>query len=810
MGHDIRYALRNLQKNPGFAAVAIVTLALGIAATTAMFSLVNGVLLRPLPYPDPDRVVQVWTTTKDAPRESHAAADFLDLKRGNRTLAALAGFREDAITVASPDRDPIRMGGSLVTADFFDVFGMAPLAGRTFSASVDADRGEPLVVISETLWTQEFGRDPSVVGRRVRVNTAPHTIVGIMPAAFKFPAGSRVWVLVSKAVPPPPVDVPGELLTSREIHFFQAVGRVKPDVSVPQAEADLATIADNLARQFPDTNGGRTVTISPLREGLVSDVREALIILFGAVAVVLLIACANIASLLLARASGRYREMAVRAALGAGRGRLMRQLLTESLLLATIGGALGLLLGAWAIDLLTGLIPEGMPRADEVRIDGRVALVSVLFTYASAVLFGLVPSLQASRTDAAVALRASGDRSSTGGRSRARTRAILVVGEVALTLVLMIAAGLLANSLLRLQRVDPGFRSDEVTVAMVPLPQARYVDGPRQADAYQRILESVQQRGGVQSAALAFPSPLEGANAAGRFTIEGRSDSASRGDRPLASLMAISRDYFSTMGIPLIAGRSFTNDDRPPAPSVAIVNALLVRKYFAGENPVGKRLRFGPPGSPWITIVGVAGDTRNMGIEEDPSPVMYVPYRQFTLPFMNVVVRGGGGAALAGSAIREALRGVDPDLAVDQVVPMRTLLRDSLGAVRFATMLVTAFALAAVLLAAVGLYGLISYSVAQRTREIGIRVALGARPGQVMSPVIREGMALALIGVALGLAGAVGVAKLIASYLFGIGPTDPLTFTAVASVLLLVALLASYIPSRRAVRVDPLTALRAE
>ena len=810
MGNDLRYALRNLQKNPGFAAVAIITLALGIAATTAMFSMVNGVLLRPLPYLDPDRVVQVWTSTKDEPRESHAAADFLDLKRDNRTLTAIAGFREDAITIASGDRDPIRMGGSLVTADFFDVFGMAPLAGRTFSASVDAGRGEPLVVISETVWTQEFGRDPSVVGRRVRVNTAPYTIAGVMPAAFKFPAGSRVWVLVPKAVPPPPVDVPGELLTSREVHFFQAVGRVKPGVSVAQAEADLATIADNLARQFPETNGGRTVTISPLREGLVSDVREALFILFGAVGVVLLIACANIASLLLARASGRYREMAVRAALGAGRGRLIRQLLTESLVLATIGGGLGLLLGAWAIDLLTRVIPEGMPRADEISIDARVALVSVLFTCASAILFGLVPSLQASRTDAAAALRASGDRSSTAGRSRARTRASLVVGEVALTLVLMIAAGLLGNSLIRLQRVDPGFRSDDVTIAMVPLPQARYVDGARQADAYERILERVQQRGGVQSAALAFPSPLEGANAAGRFSIEGQTESSSRGDRPFASLMVISRDYFTTMGIPLISGRYFTKDDRPPVPNVVIVNALLVRKYFGGENPVGKRIRFGRAGQDWITIVGVAGDTRNMGIEEDPTPVIYVPYRHFTLPFMSVVVRGGGGAAAVGSGLREALRGVDPDLAVDQVVPMRTLLRDSLGAVRFATMLVAAFALSAVLLAAVGLYGLISYSVAQRTREIGIRVALGARPGQVMSPVIREGMTLALIGVALGLAGAVGVAKLIASYLFGVGATDPLTFIAVATVLLLVALLASYIPSRRAVRVDPLTALRAE
>ena len=810
MGHDIRYALRNLLKNPGFAAIAIVTLALGIGATTAIFSVVNGVVLRPLPYPDPDRVVQIWTTTRDAPRESHAAADFLDLKRANRTLASLAGFREDAMTIASANREPIRVAGSLVTADFFDVFGMPPLSGRTFSPATEAGSGEPLVVISETLWTQVFGRDPSVVGSRVRVNTAPHTVIGVMPAAFKYPAGARVWVLAPQVVPPPPVDVKGELLTSREVHYFEAVGRVKPDVSVAQARADLGTIADGLSKQFPETNGGRTVTLAPLREGLVSDVREALIILFGAVGVVLLIACANIASLLLARASGRQREMAVRAALGAGRGRLIRQLITESLLLATIGGAIGLLAGSWGIDLLTRLVPEGIPRTDEIGLDGRVGLVSVLMTYASAVLFGLVPSLQASRTDAAGALRGSGDRASTAGRARARSRAALVVGEVALTLVLMVAAGLLANSFIRLQRVDPGFRTDDVTIAMVPLPQARYVDGERQADAYERILEGIQQRGGVHSAALAFPSPLQGGNAAGRFAIEGQPDTGSRGDRPFAALVSVSSDYFRAMGIPFVSGRTFTSQDRPPANRVVIVNTVLARKYFGGVDPVGQRIRFGPQHQPWITIVGVVGDTRNMGVEHEPSPAIYIPFRQFTLPFMSVVVRADGGVAAAGTAVREAVKQVDSELAVDAVLPMRTVLRESIATARFGTLLVSAFALSAVLLAAVGLYGLISFSVAQRTREIGIRVALGARPGQVMSPVIREGMTLAVIGVAIGLAAALAATKLISSYLFGIGATDPLTFLVVSTTLLCVAALASYIPSRRALHVDPLIALRAE
>jgi putative ABC transport system permease protein len=386
----------------------------------------------------------------------------------------------------------------------------------------------------------------------------------------------------------------------------------------------------------------------------------------------------------------------------------------------------------------------------------------------------------------------------------------LVVAEVALTLVLMVAAGLLGNSFLRLQRVDPGFRIDDVTMAMVPLPQARYVDDDRQADAYQRILEGVQQHGGIQSAALVFPSPLDGASAAGRFAIEGRPDSESRGDRPFAALAAVSGDYFRTVGIPLMAGRPFAGNDRPPATTVVIVNALLARKYFNGEDPLGRRIRFGPPGQPWITIVGVVGDTRNMGVEQDPSPVIYIPYRHFTLPFMSVVVRGAGGAAAAGSAIRESVRRVDAELAVDDVLPMRSVVSESLAAARFGTLLVGAFALTAIVLAAVGLYGLISYSVAQRTREIGIRVALGARPRQVMGSVIREGMGLAGAGVVLGLAGALAATRLIASYLFGVGATDPLTFTGGALLLLGIAWLASYLPSRRALRVDPLTALRAE
>ena len=808
MLQDLRYALRTLFKNPGFAVVAILTLALGIGANTAIFSVVNGVLLRPLPYPDAGTIVQVWTTSPGEPKSSHAAADFLEFQRDNRTLLKIAGYREDALTISGAGGEPVRVQGELVTLDYFDVFAMPPQLGRTFSRAADAATNEPLVVLSHAIWTGQFASDPQTVNKRVRINGIPHTVVGVMPASFDYPEGAKAWVLSPKAVPLPPIDVTGDLLESRGVHYFQAVARLRPGVTPEQARADLAALADDQARRFPESNGGRGAAVQPLHEKIVGDVRGALLMLLGAVGLVLLIACANVASLLLARASGRQREIAIRAALGAGRGRLIRQLITESLLLGAFGGAAGLLAGGWAIALLLAVMPDGIPRIAQIGLDGRLAALAILVSFVSASLFGLVPALQASRTDASLVLREA-DRASTGGRHRARTRAVLVVGEIALTVVLLVSAGLLATSFVRLQDVDPGFRVDQVTLVTLPLPQSKYPDGKSQTVFYQRVLEDMQQRGEIQSAAVLFPSPIAGANANGTFTVEGQ-PIPTRTDRPFAAIASVSEDYFGTLGIAMIQGRRFASQDRDPAPAVAIVNSTLVRKYLPGRDAVGTRVRFGDSGDDWITIVGVVADSRNMGLNEAPAPLLYLPYHRFPLAFMSIAARSSAGAGAVASIVREAVKRADPDMPIDKVVPLGQVLHESIAEPRFRTVLLGSFALMAVVLAAVGVYGLISFSVAQRTREIGIRVALGAQSRQVIAPVLWEGLGLALTGIGIGIAASLATTRLLAEFLFGVAPTDPMTYTAVALLLLAIALVASYIPSRRALRVDPITALRAE
>ena len=811
----MRNLLRSFAAHPGFTGVALLTIALGIAANTAIFSVVNGVLLRPLPYPDPDRIVQVWTSDADGPRNAHAAPDFLALQQRARTLARLAGYREDAFTMAPAGVDPVRVTGALVTFDYFEVFGRDAALGRAFSRAADEGRQDPVAVLSHQAWRDTLASDPAVVGRLLRINGVPHTVLGVMPDGFDYPLGARAWVLSLLPVPPPPVDVAGDLLEERNIQYFHAVGRLATPSSSPgavtieQAQAELSAIAADAARLHASSNANRGAFVEPLHERIVGDVRSALLVLMAAVAVVLLIACANVASLLLARASGRQRELAIRTALGASRWRIVRQLLGESLVLALAGGALGLLMGIWAVDLLLAVMPEGVPRVDEIGLDLRVAGAALVVSIVSAVLFGLVPALQASRPESAIALRDAGDRASTAGRGRARTRAALVVVEIALTLVLLVSAGLLANSFMRLQRVDPGFDVDRVSLIAMPLPQGKYVDGQAQASFYQSLLDGLKTRGEIESAAVAFPNPLQGSNAAGSFSIEGR-PAPTPGERPRTNLAAISPDYLRTMGIPLIMGRHFTDQDRDPAPTPVIVNAELARRYWPGEDALGKRVRFEDAAGEWMTVVGIAADSRNRGLAFEPEPLMYIPFHSFTLPFMSVVVRSPGGTAAVASAVRAEVHRLDPELPVDQVRPLESIISASVAQPRFRTMLLGVFALAALTLAAIGVYGLISYSVANRTREIGIRVALGAQPSQVMGPIVREGMLLALIGVALGLAGAVAATKVIGVFLFGIEATDPLTFAAVAVLLLLVALLASYVPSRRALRVDALTALRAE
>jgi putative ABC transport system permease protein len=793
----MRYAFRTLLQTPGFSIVAIATIALGIAANTAIFSVVNAVLLRPLPFRDESRIVKVLTSTADEPKSNHSAGDFLDIERNNRTFEALAGFRADVAAVAVNPGEPKQLQALWVTSSFFDVFRTPAALGRTFSRAQNATPGERLVVLSDATWQQLFGTDAGAVGRRIRINGEAYTVAAVMPRGFQWPEGTPMWMLSPKPVPPSPLDIKDQdPLTNRDVRYFEAVGRLKPGVSLAGAQQDLHLLAMAFQQQHPDSSGGRDIRAVPVREDLTGGVRDALLVIQGAVGLVLLIA----------RATGKRRELAIRAALGAGRGHLLRQLLAESVVLGLAGGVTGLLLSAWLVVLLVRVLPGGLPRADTITLDRTVAIVTVVASLVTGLLFGILPALQASRAKAGEVIKNAGERGST----RARGRAVLVIVEIALTLVLLVGASLLGASFLHLQRVDPGFNAEHVTIAELGVPQTRYPKGSDQTRLYHRLLEGLSQRPELQAVGVGFPGPLHGASASGTFYIEGRS-STTRADKPFAHVGMVSGKYFAAMGIPLLAGRAFTDRDGQDAPGIAIVSAALAKRYWPGENPVGKRLRFDDKATePWITVVGLIGDVRQLGLAEAPPTLLYFPYEQFALPFTTVAVRSSLPEGAVTSLLRAQLAAIDPDLPFGDTSSLQSVLTQSVDEPRFRAMLIGLFALLALILAAVGVYGLISYTVTQRTREIGIRVALGAAPRQVLLPVVREGITLALAGIGIGLVGALLAARALSSFLFGVGASDPLTFAGVALLLLAVATAASYVPSRRALRVDPMVALRAE
>ena len=798
-----RYAIRGLLKAPAFFAIAVTTIALGIAANTSIFSVVNGVLLRPLPFRDEGRVVKVSTTTRDERESNHSAGDFLDVRQHNRSLEAIAGFREDMAAVAATPGEPVLLQSSWVTSEFFDVLGTPPALGRPFAGTDDA-RGQKLVVLGHTAWQRLFGNDTGAIGRSLRINGDAYTVTAVMPQGFAWPQSATMWLLSPLAVPPAPIDMK-DPLTNRDVQYFQAIARLKPGTTLTEAQQDLDTVSTAIQQNHAQTSGGRSVRVTPVRENLVSGVRAALLVIQGAVGLVLLIACANVSSLMIARATGRRRELAIRAALGASRGQLIRQLLAESLVVGIVGGVVGLLLSSWLIVLLVRFLPAGLPRADAIRLDTTVMLVTLLVSIGTGLLFGILPALQASRTQAAHVIKEAGERGST----RARGRAALVVAEIALTLVLLAGAGLLANSFLRLQRVDPGFNAEHATLAWLAVPQTRYPKGPDQTRLYRRLLEGLSERPELQDVGVGFPGPFQANNASATFFVEGRE--STRRDRPFAHIATVSGGYFGAMGIPLLAGRSFLDRDVENAPPVAIVSAALARKYWPGESPIGKRLRFDDgPTNPWIPIVGMVGDVRQLGMSEEPPPLLFFPYEQFALPFTAVAVRSTLPQGTVVALLKAQLAAIDPDLPFGDITTLRAEVEDNVDQPRFRAMLIGVFALLALALAAVGVFGLISYTVAQRTREIGIRVALGAAPRQVLVPMLREGITLALAGIGIGLVGAFLAGRALSAFLYGVGASDPVTLLSVASLMLIVATLASYIPSRRALRVDPVVALRAE
>jgi putative ABC transport system permease protein len=804
MGH-LRYAWRTLTASPGFTLIAIATLALGIGANTAIFSVVNGVLLRPLPFGEPDRIVRIYSVARDDDRGGHSAANYRDLERANQSLAALAGYRSLVFGVAARQGEATRLDGSFVTAGFFDVLGVAAEHGRAFTAQVDTTPGERRVVLSHDAATTLYGSGPQAVDQRLRVDGEPHTVVGVMPPRVAWPSGSRMWVLSLDEVPPSPVDTRAPD-ADRDVRYFEAIARLRADVSLPQARDDLRRVGALIAQEHGASAERTSFDAVPIVEEVVGNVRAGLLVLQAAVGLVLLIACANVSSLLIARSTGRQRELAIRAAIGASRRDLVRQLFAESLALAVAGGAAGLLLGGWLTRLLVSVLPGGIPRTGEIRLDLSVAAMTMLVALATAGIVGVMPAVQASRTDAATALKRAGERGST----RARARAAFVVVEVALTLVLLAGAGLLVNSFVRLQRTDSGLRAESVTLVPLMLPQSRYPTGASQTELYRRLMEGAAAAPRIQAVGVGFPRPLRGSRAFGTFFLEGR-PSATAADRASANIGSVSGGYFAAIGVPLVAGRTFTESDTASAPRVAVVNATLAAKYWPGGNALGKRLRFDDADDvPWFTIVGIVGDVRQLGLDQAAPPIVYFPYAQFALPFTDVAIRSDAPQSSIVSLVRARLAEIDPDLPIGTATPLEEVLGLAVAQPRFRAALISAFAALALVLAAVGVFGLISHSVSQRTREIGIRIALGARQNDVLGLVFRESMLLAAIGIVLGLGGALASGRMLRTFLYGVHPHDPLTLAVVSGLLLSAAALASYVPARRALRVDPIDALRAE
>jgi putative ABC transport system permease protein len=806
LAQDVRYALRSLRRAPGFTLIALITLALGIGGTTAIFSVVDGILLRPLPYPDASRLVSVSISTPNAESGgTFSAADYLDYQRGAQSFAALTGYRQLTVDVTGRG-EPIRLVALETTSAFFDVIQMPPLAGRLYSERLDPPAGPRVAVLSEDTWTTNFGRAADVVGSVVRLNGTPTTILGVAPRTLRHPNAADVWTLSPLPVPTSPLATEGDPLINREVNYFQAIARLKPGVSLDAARADLRVVAGRIRQANPDTNEQETATVVPLQEEIVGDVRTALLVLLGAVGFVLLIACANVASLTLARGTGRRRELAVRSALGASRRRLLVQLLTESVVLALAGGLIGLLVAYWGVQLLLAIAPESIPRIREVGLDLRVAAFGAFVSAAVGVFFGLMPALQDTRGRVVEALK-DGGRS---GTSRTGARSALVVAEIALSLMLLIGAGLMLASFARLRSVDPGFVVNNLVVASVSLPQTRY-NPPAQVRFYEQLHERIVANGVTQRAALVFPAPFSGANAAGGYRVEGAPERP-RAERSVAQISTVSPGYFQTMGIALLRGRELTFADRRDGPGMIVINKALAEREWPGQDPIGKRLSMGSADDPdsRLTVVGVVADSRRGDLATAPEPAIYFSIPQFTLPFMAVVVRTPSGEAATADAIRGAVKSVDPELPIDDVETVERVLDRVTGQPRFRAVLVAAFAIVALLLAAVGLYGLISYTIAQRVPEIGVRLALGATPAQVFGLVIGQGLRLAALGVAIGLAGAFGVARVLAGLLYSTSATDPVVYASLALLLLSIAALACYIPARRAMRIDPMIALRAE
>jgi predicted permease len=807
---DLRYGARMLLKNPGFTAVAVLTLALGIGANTAIFSVVNGVLLRPLPYYEPERLVMLWAEQPIQQAQlgvtdySVTNADFVDWRNQNQVfehIAAMFGHRGNLMGGGEPESVAVLYASS----SLFPLLNARLAVGRAFLPEEDRAGADSVVVISHGLWRQRYGADTNIIGQKITLDNKAYTVIGVTAPDFQFPHRGELpaqFKITTKVdLYRPLAFTPAEMNDRLDDHLA-VIARLKPGVSVEQASADMSAIARRLAEQYPQTNKDRGARLTPLHQQAVGKARTALLVLLGAVGFVLLIACANVANLLLARAAGRQKEMAIRAALGANRWRVVRQLLTECLLLAVSGGAAGLLLAWRLVELLPAIAPDNLPRAQDIRLDTRVAGFTLVVSLLTGIVFGLLPALQASKIDFGEGLK-EGARGGAG-LLRRRLRGFLVVGEVALALVLLIGAGLLIRSFAHLTEVDPGFDPRRILMMNVWPQPPKYTNS--QANAFhQQTLERVRALPGVEASSMVHPAPLSGENRSASFGVEGR---PSPTEEPFnAGIRIISPEFFKTFRVPLVNGRLLAESDDTKAPPVVVVNESLARIYFANENPLGKRLIIS---GETHAIVGVVGDVKHSSLDEEAKAEIYFPMAQSTRRTMTLAVRASGDPMQMVAAVRGQVRAADKEIPIFNLQTMERLIDKSVAPRRFNMLLLGVFALVGLALAGVGLYGVISYTVTQRTREIGVRVALGAQTGDVLRQIIGEGMTLALIGVLLGLGGALALTRLMKTLLFGVSSTDPLTFIVIAAALIIVALLACWIPARRAANMDPLASLRVE
>ena len=818
---DTRYGARMLRKSPGLTLVAVLSLGLGIGAISTIFSFVNGIMLRPLPYQEPDRLVLLDETAvkKGIPSMSVSYPNFLDWRAQNNSFEDIACFQRGGFAIGSGGpaaagasaaagsgssgaavaTEPEQLKGAFVTQGLFEILGVAPILGRTFTAEEDQPDHDQVIILSYGLWHRRFGGDPAILGQTLVLNNRTRTVIGIMPKGFQFPEVAEAWGPMA--------------LTTKEFtrtdHGLNAIARLKPGVTLEQAQAEMITIASNIETENPVTNEGLSVSVIDLRGSLVGDYKKALLILLGVVAFVLLIACVNVANLLLARATARHKEIAIRAALGAKRQRIVRQLLTESLLLGLIGGVFGLALAWWGMDLLLAAIPIDIPFWMKFDLDGRVLGVTAACSLLTGFVFGTVPALEASNPDLNETLKEGGR--SGAGSGRHRLRSLLVAAEIALSLVLLVGAGLMMRSFMSLQSVDAGFKPEGVLTMDVALPGSKYRRPEKRAEFFDALLDRVRAIPGVHSAGINSGLPLRGNNWGRSLTVEGF-PVLSVGEAPVINHCVISSDYFSAMGISLLKGRDFDQRDSFKAPKVTIIDERLAREYWPGEDPLGKRIRFGPPedNEPWHTIVGVVGEVKHDRLDASTRKSVYLPYAQTPVGGLSIVIRTEGKPEKLIAAARAQVRELDPDLPVTRIMPMTDVISRSVWQPRLYTALFGVFAGVALILATVGIYGVMSYAVEQRTREIGLRMALGAQRNDVLKLVVGHGILVAAIGIAVGLGAAAALTRLMSSLLFEVSATDPMTFAVVSALLAGVALGACFIPARRATKVDPMIALRYE